>query len=193
MRLGRGPAGRNQTHSNAGSGSPGSPGWGGLTPARGWWRQPGQYPSPGRSRGLGAGAGAALPARRSLEEGWCVSHTRGEKRASGPRRPRAGAGTSAGYERWRLRRGRRDEGGPGRRPGWGRGRGLARAGLHLRTHGLLSRALGSARRGTTSGWSGYGPPLGLPDPASWSPRGCWARATASSGPQGRRRRGASAR
>ena len=44
----------------------------------------------------------------------------------------------------------------------GRGRGLARAGF-ICGRTACSRALGIPRRGTTSGWSGYGPPLGLPD------------------------------
>ena len=90
-------------------------------------------------------------------------HARGGSGPQVPGGPRGRPGTSAGCsERWQLLRGRRDEGGPGRRPGGGARPGAGPRGLHLRTHGLLPSA-GIPRRGTTRGWSGYGPPPGLPD------------------------------
>lgn len=107
-------------------------------------------------------AGARRPGGRVREAGSFVSLAReaGNRReARGGRRGRRG--TSAGSAgRWRPLRGRRARAGLGGGREVGRGRG--RRGLHLRTPGLLPRA-GSPGRRATTGWIGYGPPLGLPD------------------------------
>lgn len=85
---------------------------------------------------------ARRPGGRIREAGSFVSLTREEgnrPEARGGWRGRLG--TSAGSaRRWRPLRGRRAEGGPGRRPGGGAPVGAGRRGLHLRTHGLLRSA-----------------------------------------------------
>lgn len=132
------------------------------TPALGLRRaRRGQAPGTGR---WGPGTGAVLRAGPTREAGSCVSLTRGEgsrPEALGGRSGRLG--TSAGSAgRWRPLRGGRAEGGPGRRPGGGASPGAGPRGLHQRTRGLRPSA-GTGRGRATSGQSGYGPPLGLPD------------------------------
>lgn len=90
----------------------------------------------------GAGGRARRSGGRNREADSFVSFTRGEGSRPTALGCRCGRlGTSAGSTgRWRLLRGWRTEGGPGRRPGGGASAGAGARGLHLRTHGLRPSA-----------------------------------------------------
>lgn len=117
-RLGRGPAGR-QTPSSFGSGSQALPGLRRTGPRGAGGGSRGQYPSPGAFEDSpGAGAGAALPARRSLEEVGASATRAGGSGPQVPRRPARAPGVRRRNERWRLQEGET-------RAGLGGGRGAA--------------------------------------------------------------------
>lgn len=146
-RLGRGPAGRDRPppalalalglSELGGPRLPRGAGGGSLV----------EYPSPGRSGDSGRGR-ARLSGLGGVWKRVGASATRaGRKRASGPRRPaRAPRHVRRLQREVAASERRRDEGGPGRRPGGGARPGAGPRGLHLRTHGLLPSAGDSEAR-----------------------------------------------